>query len=648
MTRLTVFKPRSLVSILMFTTVWAVGSASASTLDLEAQRAQYDKAQRWLDEKNVAQYQRIRKQIDSYPLTPYLDYRAFLIDLGSKPPIAVRNFIDSHKEYPFSARIAAPYLDALARSKKWSALLQFQTQLPSGETYQCHYYNAKLQTGKRNEAFEGAKKLWLNGASIADACDPLFAEWDRVGGLSDDWVLKRALLAFEGRNRNLIVYLQKKLDGKKSQAKAQGMLELFDKPERVLAYSRKASQDPINQKLAELALQKWARSEPQEAQAVFNDVAKAQGWNQEQKGRVARFIAIRLMDTEEAAIAKWRDEVTRTSQDVRLIEARIRLALRENDWRGLSQWIAVLPEQERKTLRWQYWQGRSEIALGKKKEGTERLKALLGQRSFYSVAAAKILQQSVNYPTSTVTLDMKQIKAHKKALARIDELIALDKVPAAKSEWRWLLDRVSQKEKEMLAAYAADSGWYQMTIAATISASLWDNNQLRFPVVHQNLFTLHGRKNGVDPITLMSLARQESALNPDAQSPVGARGLMQIMPDTARYTARKYQLSYSNPDELYQVGKNIEIGSRYLSSLLERYDQNRILAFAAYNAGPSRVDSWLKRSQGKLDAYGFIEAIPFAETRGYVQNILMFETYYRDLMGVQGRFLNEHELNTKY
>lgn len=126
------------------------------------------------------------------------------------------------------------------------------------------------------------------------------------------------------------------------------------------------------------------------------------------------FIAIRLMDTEEAAIAKWRDEVTRTSQDVRLIEARIRLALRENDWRGLSQWIAVLPEQERKTLRWQYWQGRSEIALGKKKEGTERLKALLGQRSFYSVAAAKILQQSVNYPTSTVTLDMKQIKAHKK------------------------------------------------------------------------------------------------------------------------------------------------------------------------------------------------------------------------------------------
>ncbi|ENM5744898.1 transglycosylase SLT domain-containing protein [Vibrio mimicus] len=648
MTRLTVFKPHSLVSILMLTTVCAMGSASASALDLEAQRAQYEQAQRWLDEKKIPEYQRIRKQIESYPLTPYLDYRAFLVDLGSKPPIAVRNFIDSHKEYPFSGRVAAPYLDALAQNKKWAALLQFQTQLPNGETYQCHYYNAKLQTGKRSEAFEGAKKLWLNGASIADACDPLFAEWERVGGLTDEWVLKRSLLAFEGRNRNLMIYLQKKLDGKKSQAKAQAMLELFDKPERVVAYSRKASQDPINQKVAELALQKWARSEPQEAQAVLNDVAKAQGWNREQKSRISHFIAICLMETEDKALAKWRDEVTRQSNNVRLIEARTRLALRQNNWRELSQWISVLPEQERKTLRWQYWLGRSEMALGKKKEGSERLKALLGQRSFYSVAAAKVLKQSVNYPTSTVTLDMALIKAHKKALVRIDELIALDKVIAAKSEWRWLLERVSQKEKEMLAAYAANAGWHQMTITATISASLWDNNQLRFPVVHQNLFNLHGQKNGIDPITLMSLARQESAMDSDAQSPVGARGLMQIMPDTARYTARKYQLSYSNPDELYQVGKNIEIGSRYLSSLLERYDQNRILAFAAYNAGPSRVDTWLKRSQGKLDAYGFIEAIPFAETRGYVQNILMFETYYRDLMGVEGRFLNDHELNTKY
>lgn len=147
---------------------------------------------------------------------------------------------------------------------------------------------------------------------------------------------------------------------------------------------------------------------------------------------------------------------------------------------------------------------------------------------------------------------------------------------------------------------------------------------------------------------LMSLARQESAMDAEARSPVGARGIMQIMPATAKYTAKKYQLTYSGVDDLYQVGKNIEIGSHYLNGLLAQYDNNRIFAFAAYNAGPQRVDRWREQTQGKLDAYAFIEAIPFRETRGYVQNILMFETYYRDLMGLQGEFLNENELKTKY
>lgn len=648
MTRSTLLMPRSLISLLMVTTVCTVGSARASALDLKAQRAQYDKAQNWLDDQNVAAYQAIRKQIANYPLTPYLDYRVFLIDIGQKSPNTVRNFIDKNQEFPFAGRTAAPYLDALARGEKWTTFLQFQTQEPKTETYRCHYYYAKWQTGLRKEAFEGAKKLWLNSASIAEACNPLFAEWKKAGGLNDEWVLKRSLLAFEDRNRSLIVYLNRKLKTQGAQAQGKGLLELFDKPERVLAYSRKAAKNPINQQLAELALQKWARENIDSAQGVFNQVAAAQGWNQEQKYRVGSFIALRLMETEDSQLAKWRDDMARHSKNVRLIEARARLALRNNDWRGLTSWIGLLPESERTSIRWQYWLGRSELALGKKKEGEQRLTAILGQRNFYSVASAKQLQRAVTYPTRNTPLDLQAIGGHKKALARVKELIALDKLAAARSEWNWLLNRASQSEKEMLAAYASKEGWYQMMISATIAGSMWDNTQLRFPVVHKQLFTAHGKKNGIDPVTLMSIARQESAMNADARSPVGARGLMQIMPATASYTAKKYRLSYSNPDQLFNVGKNIEIGSRYFSSLLERYDQNRILAFAAYNAGPSRVDTWLKRSQGKLDVYAFIEAIPFAETRGYVQNILMFENYYRDLTGSKGAFIKAHELNNQY
>ena len=281
-------------------------------------------------------------------------------------------------------------------------------------------------------------------------------------------------------------------------------------------------------------------------------------------------------------------------------------------------------------------------------KGSQRLENLVGQRNFYSVAAAKEIKRSINYPVSTISFEQQAVKPFMTALVRIEELIERDKIAAAKSEWRWLLNRANTEQKEMLAAYASYKDWSHLTVTASIKAKMWDNLELRFPVAHRWWFNFYGEKHSIDPITLMSLARQESGLDVEARSPVGARGIMQIMPSTAKYTARKYQLSYRSSNDLYEVGKNIEIGSHYLKGLLERYDNNRIFALAAYNAGPHRVKTWRERTQGKLDAYAFIEAIPFKETRGYVQNILMFETYYRNLLGVDGAFLNQNEIDTRY
>ncbi|CAE6886897.1 COG0741 Soluble lytic murein transglycosylase and related regulatory proteins (some contain LysM invasin domains) [Vibrio sp. B1FLJ16] len=347
-------------------------------------------------------------------------------------------------------------------------------------------------------------------------------------------------------------------------------------------------------------------------------------------------------------MAKWRDDKTKTSQNIPLIETRIRLAIQNGDWKGVQQWIAVLDKKQQETLRWQYWLGRSEIALGDEVAGKKRLAALVGQRDFYSVAAANEIGQSIKYPTSKIILDKKVVQPYHETLVRIEELIETDKIAAAKSEWAYLLSRVDQNEKSMLAAYASSKHWHHLTVTASIQAKMWGNIELRFPVAHRWWFDFYAQKHDINPVTMMSLARQESALDTEARSPVGARGIMQIMPATAKYTVRKYKLSYEGSQDLYNVGKNIEIGSHYLQGLMQDYDNNRIFALAAYNAGPNRVKTWRERTQGKVDAYAFIEAIPFRETRGYVQNILMFETYYRDLLGIDGAFLNQHEINTKY
>lgn len=643
------FRPSCFLPLILIGWGSVSGSALSGSLDLDAQRDLYDQAQRWLDNKDVQSFKKARPYIADYPLTPYLDYRSFLIDLGEKPPIAVRNFIDSHREFPFSNRISAPYLDTLANQKKWEEILKFSPNEPNGETYRCHYYTAKLKTERYSEAFSGAQSLWKSGASVSSACDDLFTAWEQQGGLSEAMILERMVLAFDGRNPSLMQYLTKKLTGKPSESTATALLALYDDPESVVKFIQQNGKSKNLYQIVELSLEKLARMDVVKAQNQWQKVKLIlKGWPVSQQSRVAQYIALRMMDVESDELQQWRDSVIATSDHIHLIETRLRLALREQDWSGLTQWISQLPEEQKHSLRWQYWLARSEIAQGETQQGLQRMGELVGERNFYSAAAAQWLKKPIEYPSTSLSLERSIVKPYQKTLVRIDELIERDKIAAAKSEWSWLLLNANQKEKEMLAVYAAVQRWHHLTVQASISARLWNNTRLRFPLAHQWWFNFHGEKQGINPVTLMSLARQESAMDVEARSPVGARGIMQIMPATALYTAKKYQLKYEQADELYQVGKNIEIGSHYLNGLLERYDNNRIFAFAAYNAGPNRVDRWREQTQGKLDVYAFIESIPFRETRGYVQNVLMFETYYRNLMVQDGEFLTEQELATRY
>ncbi|UYI47611.1 murein transglycosylase [Vibrio natriegens] len=626
----------------------AVSLTANAALSLEKQREVYEQAQNLLDKNDINGYLVIRPKIADYPLTPYVDYRTFIRQLPSKSPKQVNDFISEYETFPFSRRVSAPYLNHLYKEKDWKAITEFQKVIPSGERYQCIFYQANLKQGKQVAAFKGAEDMWLSGSSIASECDPLFSAWDKAGGRTDDLILQRMLLAFDARNGSLMSYLQKLPKSAQAKQQAQDMKALFDKPATVAEFAKKKPANDFNRAQSQYALEKLARMNIEQAQQAYDSVVKGQKFSPEKAQSLADYIAFRLTRTESASLAKWRDDKTKTSQDLPLIETRIRLAVQNADWKGVQEWIAVLNKEEQATLRWQYWLGRSEIALGDDIAGKKRLATLVGERNFYSVAAANAIGQSIKYPTHRIKLDSKAVQPYHDALARISEMIATDKISAAKSEWAHLLRRVNKDDKAMLAAYASSKHWHHLTVTASIQAQMWDNIELRFPVAHQWWFNFYAKKHDIDPVTMMSLARQESALDVEARSPVGARGIMQIMPETAKYTARKYKLKYQGTEELYNVGKNIEIGSHYLQGLLEDYDNNRIFALAAYNAGPNRVKTWRERTQGKVDAYAFIEAIPFKETRGYVQNILMFETYYRDLLGIDGAFLNQHEINTKY
>lgn len=620
----------------------------ASPASLDQQRVIYQKAQKYLDKKQVDEYMQIRDQIADYPLTPYVDYRTFLLNIGKRTPEEVNQFVEQHQSFPFSNSIRAAYLDALIKSGDWQTFYQYQTTEPRMEKYRCSYFYAQLKNGNESKAYKGAEQLWLSGHSISDNCEPLFSEWQKAGLRSDDLILRRMLLSFERNSNTLLNYLAKMTTSERSRLQAKELKYLARNPEYVTEFAQKYPATDYNRKKSEIAVKKLARKDAELAQRIVAIVTDAQKIEGEQAQKLNDYIAVRLLDTEKSYLSAWRDQVLSSSSDVSALERRIRLAIRQVDWPMISVWVKRLPQDSQNSLRWQYWLGRSELALGETNEGIARLQKLLGKRNFYSVAAAKSLDKPVTYQVIRTQTDTDILKPYQTSLIRINELIEVDKITAAKREWNWLLWQVNKQEQQALAVYAAEKDWHHLTVKATIEAKMWDHTALRFPIAHQWWFNFYGDKHKVDPITLMSVARQESALDVQARSPVGARGIMQIMPTTASYTAKRFKLSYKGAGDLYDVGKNIEIGSRYLNSLLQQYDDNRVFAFAAYNAGPHRVKRWRKRSNENLDVFAFIEAIPFKETRGYVQNILMFETYYRDLMGVEGDFLRPNELLTKY
>ena len=150
--------------------------------------------------------------------------------------------------------------------------------------------------------------------------------------------------------------------------------------------------------------------------------------------------------------------------------------------------------------------------------------------------------------------------------------------------------------------------------------------------------------HNVDSALLFALARQESAFDASATSPAGAMGLMQVMPATAKGTARKYKIPYRKSSQLHDPETNIAIASHYYEELLKRYNGSRILASAAYNAGPSRVAQWLNKSDGKLPFDIWIEVIPYRETRAYVRNILMYSIIYSRKIGERAPLLMQDEI----
>ncbi len=612
-------------------------------------RDQYRQAEQALKKNDVALYERLRQGLDAYPLTVYLDYQYLDDRMQHLTRAQVTRFMTRYSDSHLAGRLERRYLFRLAREQRWQEFLAFYPALPNSVELQCAHYRAKWATGDRATAIAGAERLWLHGYSRPDICNPLFDAWSSAGGRGDEHIWQRMLLAFDHRQDGLLGYLGRQLSS--SARPAGDFLLSLDKDPELLAGSRLLVAGSARHKAAlALALSRLADTKPELVMSLYPKYQRQSGLSQELVAGIERQLARRLMFNRTRDYRGWLDSRLPVVGDADLFELRARLAIWEQDWRHLPGWIDRLPATTQQDSRWQYWRGRALKARNHHAEGDKAWQQAAQNRDYYGFLAAQqgrhgfSLQKKPLVPAPSLS----QARRQWPALLRVEEWLALGDKTAARVEWYHLLGRVNEAEGLALGSLALSRGWYDKSIVASIQIRAWDHLDLRFPVVYRELFQRQARRLGVDEATLFAIARQESAFYELARSPVGAGGLMQLMPATARETARKHGIGgYRSPSDVYRPEVNVQLGSSYFKELLERYNNNRIPAIAAYNAGPSRINRWLKDS-GIRPMDVWVENIPYRETRGYVQNVLAFSVIYQDMLGQKKTFIKSVELNDVY
>mgnify|MGYP003348222226 CR=1 FL=1 len=324
-------------------------------------------------------------------------------------------------------------------------------------------------------------------------------------------------------------------------------------------------------------------------------------------------------------------------------EWKVRTALRAHDWQLVKDSIENMNSGVRqRDPAWTYWYGRSLKELGSPEKANAQFKLLEDQFNFYGQLAREELGKSNHAPTRTkVTEQEIDAMASRKGFIRGERLYAMNLRFEGNREWNWELRNMTDRQLLAAAEYAKRIHLYDRVVNTADRTKQEHDFSLRYPTPFREELSPIARQIDLNLAWAYGLIRQESRFIMNASSSVGASGLMQVMPNTAKYVAKKIGMTNYTNDKLSDTNTNLTLGSNYLNMVLIDLDGSWVLASAAYNAGPSRSKAWREKLSGPTEGAIFAETIPFNETRTYVKNVLSNANYYSSVMNGQVQSLKQ-------
>ncbi|UUX96470.1 lytic transglycosylase domain-containing protein [Aquabacterium sp. J223] len=581
----------------------------------------------------------------NHPLASWVDYWEITPRLGEVGVPEVEAFYARWPGSYVEDRLRNDWLLELGRRRDWPALARDFPRFRMNDDRQvtCYWLITEHLAGRnvRNEAMAA----WLAQREGDDGCALMAATLHQAGVLRDDDVWRGLRQAVELNRRGWAMKAAPLLGSPATGA----MAEVLDQPQRwlrrgprmgraydelgALALIRVAGGDPAA--AAAAMEERWERSMPHAlAGDVWAQIAKQSAWRllPEALPQYQRAVATKLKGRRDTL--DWGDD---------LLGWYARAALRNG--RGAERWTAVqqaidaMSPTEQRDPTWAYWKARALRALAKpgpdgdaqRAEAQAALQAVASPLHFYGQLAAEDLGQPLALPPkpAPVTAAEREAARSTAGLQRALQLIALGLRSEGVREWNFMLRGLDDRQLLAAAQWACEREVWDRCINSSDRTRAEVDLDQRYPMPFRQDVIAQSRETGIDPAYVYGLIRQESRFILDARSHVGASGLMQVMPATARWTARKLGLAFT-PDMITDREMNLRIGTGYLKLVLEDFGGSQALAAAAYNAGPSRPRRW--REGPVLEPAMWAENIPFNETRDYVKKVLANAAIYSALI----------------
>lgn len=609
--------------------------AVPTSAGLDQQRQLYKQASKQLKANNTELYFQLKAQLTEYPLYPYLEQQELEHNFSKVTQHHINLYLQRYTGLPTTTQLQKKWLRHLAKRKQWKTYINAYENNPvNTEIFQCHYRNALLKTGKKQQALKNIEEFWSQGHSISKACDPVFDHWVKKEGPNTNLAYQRFWKAVDQNSIKLAKYLRRFITDPKQKKATATFFQIRSNPALIKQSGLVRGDSIATGTSYTYGIERLSRKSPQTATRIWLRKRDKLELNQEQIIKLNQTLARRVASKPDKTTDSLLDELNQPF-DQQIQTRRINLALANQNWGHVYNLINEIPQELQSAENWTYWKTiAASHNSGLKPEYSDAFLQLSKQRSYYGLLAGQLLKTHFHLNPQQDRIDEEQLKllTQQKPFSRMHELYQLNELYLARREWNRLSENMDKEQLRVAATLVHRWGWHSLAIRGIAQARYWDEITLRFPMPYDKLFQQKAAKAGIDTNWARAVARQESAYQPYARSHVGARGLMQLMPKTASSTARKNKIPYRRTSDLYQPDTNISLGVAYLAEMQKRFDNNQVYATAAYNAGPHRVNRWLKE-RGKLPIDIWIETIPFNETRKYVMNVMAYHAVYRTLAG---------------